>query len=186
MSPSTVLGSLVAVAAMGLAMNHGSVPRDESPMQGKLAPAFAASTAAGKSFALKTLTAKGPVFLYFIKKDCPTNARAEKYYNRIFEASGGKANIIGVINADAEQYEAWDKRFKAPFPVVLDPQKKVIGAFQAERSPWVVEVGTSGKIAKVWEGYSEPMLKELFQAMAGNANWSAANFSGTPMEPAYG
>lgn len=149
----------------------------------KPAPAFVGSTASGKSYDLKSLVAKGPVFLYFIKQDCPVNARAVKFYNRIYQATGGNANFIGVINADADGYLAWSKRYSPPFPVVLDRNLKIIHAYRAERSPWVVQIGTDGKISNVWEGYSGDMLKELSARIGVKG---PVDLTGAPDSASYG
>lgn len=147
-------------------------------MVGQKAPAFSGVLTDGKPTSLKGLLAKGAVYLYFIKKDCPVNGHAEKYFNRVFEASGGHANLVGVINANDEQFQRWQNRFQAPFPVILDQEMKIIGAYRAQRSPWVIEVGKDGKVSRVWDGYSATSLAELQTAVGAKG----ANLEGAPAD----
>ena len=146
------------------------------------APAFTAMTAAGKSVSLKSLTASKSVVLYFIKKDCPVNAEAEKFFNRIYAATE-KGNIVGVFNGDKSEFDSWQARFKAPFPVILDPKSEIIHSFGAARSPWVVQVGTDGRTGKEWHGYSQAIVKEVATVIKAGAKVDA---TGAPTDPTYG
>jgi peroxiredoxin Q/BCP len=154
---------------------------------GDRAPDFTAIDTNGKSHTLTSLLAQGDVFLYFISDTCPINAQAVKYFNRLSAAYKGKAQIIGVINTDKKGYAAWQKTFKAPFPVLLDPKLKVIRSYKANASPWMVQVKDK-KIARVWAGYSGPYLKEINEAMAtaGDAAVAKVDFGGAPADYQFG
>ncbi len=152
------------------------------------APAFSAKTADGKTTNLNALTANGPIILYFIGNTCPINAQAEKYYNRVYDAYKGKGRIVGIIDCGQTEYKAWQKQFKAPFPVLFDPDQKIIKAYHAERSPWVIEVTKGRKLGKQWHGYSTGYLQELSSAIASSLKMKAQkiDFSGAPATPRYG
>ncbi|MEZ0326378.1 MAG: peroxiredoxin family protein [Fimbriimonas sp.] len=155
---------------------------------GTVAPAFTSTGSDGKQHELKDYTAKGDLFLYFISDTCPVNAEAEKFYNRLSKAYEGKATILGVINTTDKGYKAWQAKFKAPFVVVFDPDLRIIRSYKANASPWMVQVGKNGKVAKAWPGYSAPALKEINAAMAkvGEVPVAKIDFTGAPADMAFG
>jgi peroxiredoxin Q/BCP len=156
---------------------------------GDKAPDFSAQGNDGKSYTLASVTKKGPAVLYFIRTDCPTNDQALKYYVRIVNAyKGCKVPFIGVINGDLDRFNLWNRDFKVPFPVLLDPDKKIIHSWKAQRSPWVIMVAKDGKIMKEWPGYSNTFLKELSAMIAkgSGVKEKTCDFSGSPTNPRYG
>jgi peroxiredoxin len=179
------VAAIVGVAAVGL-MTAVSA---QTWKAGEKAPNFSAKANDGKTYTLASVTKKGPVVLYFIKLDCPTNDQAFKYYERIAEAyKGTKTTFIGVINGDDFGCKEWTKSFKAKFPILLDPDMKIISSYRAQRSPWVIMVGKDGKIQKEWPGYSNGYLTELSNLMAKGAGVKTkkCDFSGSPTNPRYG
>ncbi|HRF60072.1 MAG TPA: peroxiredoxin family protein [Fimbriimonadaceae bacterium] len=156
--------------------------------KGDSAPAFSAKTSDGKTHTLKSLTGQKPLVLYFIGSTCPVNAQAVKYYNRVAAAYKGKVNFVGVIDADAAGFKSWQEKFKAPFPVLLDPDMKIIKAYKAERSPWTIMVDKTGKIQKEWAGYSVGEINELSASIAGATKGATAKIdtSGAPTSPRAG
>src|SRR5437868_5296912 len=122
---------VIAIAIGAIAVIAGALnlpkpmPEVAAPQTPKLmigqAPAFSAKTAEGKAYDLATLTKNGPVYLYFIKNDCPINAMANRFYNQIYAAYGDKAPLLGIINGSAAEYKTYNAQHKMPYPVVLDP-----------------------------------------------------------------
>lgn len=156
---------------------------------GDKAPDFSAQATDGKTYTLASVTAKGPAVLYFIKPDCPTNDQALKYYVRIANAyKGCKVPFIGVIFGDLDRFKLWNRSVNVPFPVLLDPDKKIISSWKAQRSPWVIMVGKDGKIMKEWPGYSHTFLKELSALMAkgSGVKEKTCDFSGSPTNTRFG
>lgn len=154
-----------------------------------VAPQFSGKASDGKTYSLKTLQAtKKPTLLYFIGHTCPINADAVKYYNSIANAYKGKLNFVGVIDTDAAGYAAWQKKFKGPYPVIFDPDLKIIKAFEAERSPWTILVGADGKIIEEWHGYSTGYLNETNSVLAKSTKMKAPKIdvAGAPEQPRYG
>ena len=183
----TTMNPIKVLAAAGaLALVFSVASSAQGP---KRAPDFAGKTADGKAVSLRSLTAKGPVFLYFIKADCPINAKAMPYFKRMYAAYGtAKVPLLGVIDAEGKTYQEWQDQFKAPFPILLDPAKKTIGAYGAERSPWVIEVKRDGTLGRTWAGYSQLALKELNKALAlaKGRKAVAIDTTGAPARLAYG
>ncbi|MCW5943176.1 MAG: redoxin domain-containing protein [Fimbriimonadaceae bacterium] len=183
MKIGSVMAALVVAAVVGFALS-----RQDSAKPGDKAPAFSAMGSDGKSHTLASLTKEGPAVLYFIKEDCPVNAEAVKYYNRMASAYKGKARLIGVINVDKVGYAGWAKRFKPTYPVLFDPSLKTIHGFKAKASPWAVEVGKDGKIAKVWPGYSANTLAQINARLAKAAGTTVAkvDLGGAPGGNTFG
>ncbi len=186
MKPKNVLVASAACAALVMASVLSTGQAMLKP--GSQAGEFSAKGTDGKTHTLKSVTATGPVFFYFIKEDCPINADAVKYYTRLSAAYKDKAQLVGVFNGDEKQFANWQKRYKVPFTVLLDPDMKIIKGYKAQASPWVMEVDSKGKVAKVWPGYSAPMLNELSASMAGASKQSVAkvDFAGAPADTRYG
>ena len=175
-----------AVVLCGMAvMLCGAGP---SPVVGGKAPDFSLKGSDGKTHTLKSLTAKGDVVFYFIGSTCPVNAMAVKYYNAVSAAYQTKSRIVGVIDGDQATYAEWQKRFKAPFLVLLDEKMKVIQGFKAERSPWVIHVDSQGTIGKIWQGYSKNYLEELNTLMSSITKSPAKSLDlkGAPANATYG
>ena len=62
--------------------------------------------------------------------------------------------------------ERWAEQTNTVFPVLADPEMKIIHAYGTENSAYVAFVGQGGRIEKLWAGYSETMLRELADRMA--------------------
>lgn len=157
-----------------------------APLIGTKAPNFSAKGSDGKTHTLASVTKSGPVVLYFIQSTCPVNAEAMKYFNRVGAAYKG-ARLVGVIDENAAGYKEWAKEFKPTFPVLFDPNKTIIRAYQAQASPWAIHV-KNGEIAKVWDGYSAKYLTELNASVASAAKSAPKklDFKGAPTLPAFG
>lgn len=172
------------VLAVGWAAT-GAAPRDGLQV-GSKAPTFTAKGSDAQSHTLASTTRSGPVILYFIKSNCPVNAQAVKFYNRIAGAYPG-SRLVGVIDEDEAGYQRWAKQFKPTFPVLFDKSKTIISSYKAQASPWAIHV-KDGKVAKVWDGYSVQHLDELNRAVA-SASKSAVkpvDLMGAPKEAAFG
>lgn len=179
----TILLVLLGGIAVGSAAVFASYQRQApAPASLQKAPAFSAKASDGKTHTLQSLTRNGPVFLYFIKAGCPVNDPVAKHYNAIATAYAGRANFVGVINADEAGFKSWNAEHRLGFPVLFDKDKTIIRVFQARRSPWVVQVRRDGTIEKVWSAVSVNVLEEINQAVARAAgtNPKKLNFSGAP------
>jgi len=152
------------------------------PKAGKAAPDFSGKATDGKTYSLKSTTADGPVFVYFIKIGCPSNGRAAPHMVALDKAYKGKGNVIGVINGTLKEAQAWAKEFKAEFPIIPDEKLKTIRAYGAPYSPFVVVVGKDGKMSKVFEGLNETELKTVSGLVATSLGEKPAklSFKGAP------
>jgi peroxiredoxin len=176
-----LVAGLAATALVACATTQG-------PKPGTKAADFSAKGLDGKTYAKKALNAKGPIILYFIKHDCPINAEMVKYYNEVAANYKGKATFIGVINADKNVAKTWAAQYKPTYPVVLDPDMKIIRAYEAQMSPWATMIDKNGKVSKVWAGASQGYLKEINTSLAMMAKTKAASvrLAGAPQQPSGG
>jgi peroxiredoxin len=174
----TFLGvGLLAIAALATAQSG-------SPIKvGGVAPAISAPDAAKKTQTLKGYLAKGPVTLYFINIGCPVNHRSAPFMKKIDEAYKNKSNIVGVINGDSAAAQKWAKEYGTKFPILADPELKIIKAYGMKASPSSVVVGTNGKVVHINEDGSPSVMKVLNQisAKAAKAKVATVDFTGAPV-----
>lgn len=170
----------IVVAAGAMAMT--AFARQDGLKNGAAAPDFSAAGTDGKTHTLKSLTAKGPVVLYFIKIGCPVNQRAIPHFNNLAKTYKDKATLIGVINGDMKAAKKWAEQNKSPINLVVDPDQKIIRSYQAVYSPWAVLVGKDGKVTKTLEGGSKAELTVANKFMADAAKVAVAdlNFDSAP------
>lgn len=119
----------------------------------------------GWTYDLDSLRRRGPVVLTFIKDGCPCSEAVQPLFNELAHAYP-KAAVLGVIDDPAEPARRWAERFHARYPLLLDPDLKIVRDYQVTNSVFVVLVDETGTIAGHWPGYSAPMLRELGAALA--------------------
>ena len=182
--------ALAACATLAIAtvFATGQSGQAKAGAQAPKAPDFSAKANDGKTYTLKSLTEKGDFFLYFIKDDCPVNDQAVAYFNRLGTAYKDKAAILGVYDGSESQFRAWQARYKPTYPVLFDPDMKIIKSYKAQASPWMIHVSKAGSITKVWPGYSADFINQMSASMAGAAKTAVARIdtAGAPRDTRYG
>lgn len=164
--------ALIAAAVLLAGLAGGAALQDDSPYYlpaGSEAPHFSGTTGGGTQVSLEAMLEEGPVFLVFWKESCPHNRRAMPSFNALKEGYGDDVQLLGIVRAGPEGVRAWAERFDAAFPLLPDPEEKVILDYRTAFSIATFQIGQDGKIAKVFEGYGQDELKALNQAMAGAA-----------------
>lgn len=146
----------------------------------KAAPPFDGVDASGRRRTLDALTHDRPLVLYFMKDGCPCSVDAEPLYQRMAAKFGAKANFAAVINGGQMVADKWLKVMKTPYPVILDPDQRIIKDYGIERSVYLALIDPEGRIVKLWPGYSATMLKELNAALS-----QATGTEETPFDPLY-
>ncbi len=129
-------------------------------MLDRLAPPFNETADDGKTYKLSDLLRSGPVVLTFLKDGCPCSESVQPYFNDL-HAAYPRAKFLGVIDSQQEAAADWAIRFRVGYPLLVDPEHKIIRAYQIENSAYVVIIDSLGRIRKHWPGYSSSMLKEL-------------------------
>ncbi len=175
MMPNAFLrtGIFVGLASVFATVAFGGHFQKPELKVGEKAPAFSTVDASGKSHTVASLTKSKPVILYFNKDGCPVNKKALPYMQKIAQTYGAGANIVGVYNGDAKRAKEWTTKFKLTFPMLADPEYKIIDSYRIPYSPFVVVIGKDGKIAKIFPGASPTDLPQINQLAATNAGKKA-------------
>jgi peroxiredoxin len=171
---------LTALAAAAVAC-FALTAEDLKPGAG--APNFAGKTAEGKNFNLQSALNGKPVFVYFISTSCPVSKAATPHYTAYAKAYASQGlTVVGVVNDDKAGFDRWNATHKVAYPVVLDPDYKVIKAYGIAKAPSAVLIGKNGKVIKAWTGYSKAILTETNSLTAKTVGKPAAKleFAGAP------
>ncbi len=147
--------------------------------EGDKAPAFSAPTNGGGQLSLAELKGKN-VILYFYPKDdtpgCTKEACAFRDHFADFKKKG--AIVLGVSVDPVKSHDKFVEKFKLPFPLLADEDKKIVEAygvwgqksFMGRKYLGIHRVtfliGPDGKIRKIWpkvkpEEHAEEVLAEL-------------------------
>jgi|SRR5688572_6340096 peroxiredoxin len=171
---------LAAVAAAAVACF--ALTADELKA-GATAPSFSGATADGKTFSLEGALKDKPVFVYFISTSCPVSKAATPHYNALAKTYASQGlSVVGVVNGDKAAFDRWNATHKVPYPVVLDPDYKVIKAYGITKAPSAALVAKNGKVIKSWTGYSKQILVETNELAAKAVGKTATKleFAGAP------
>lgn len=131
----------------------------------RTAASFETVDADGRFYKLSELCGRGPVVLTFVKNGCPCSEAAQPFFNQVQAAYPG-AGFFGVIEAASDTATRWATRFHVTYPLLLDPDSRIIRDYGVENSAYVVLVDRQGRIRKHWPGYSVGMLRELGATLA--------------------
>lgn len=131
--------------------------------EGDLAPEFTASTSGGGKVSLSDFKGRN-VILYFYPRDntpgCTIEACAFRDEFAAFKKKG--AVVLGVSTDSAKSHEKFAGKFKLPFTLVADEDKKIVQAYGAWGQKSFLGrkyegtyrvtflIGPDGRIKKVW------------------------------------
>lgn len=131
-----------------------------SPKVGDKAPDFTVTDTDGKTYALKTLLAEGPVVLAFFPKAQTSGCTMElsAYRTQYDEVRRHKATLIAISMDDTQAQRDFKASIGAPFPMVADTEGKVVAAYDvkmpvvpaAKRRTFVID--RKGTIVHIDEG----------------------------------
>jgi len=137
-------------------------------VEGKKAPAFTLKDAAGKRHALADYAGKD-VILYFYPRDdtpgCTKEAICFRDLTPRLKALG--AVVLGVSPDGAESHERFTEKYRLSFPLLSDPDRKVMEKYGAwgEKTLYgkktvgvirsTVWIGPDGKVKKHWKKVSD-------------------------------
>jgi peroxiredoxin Q/BCP len=131
--------------------------------EGKAAPAFTLKNAKGEKVALKDYRGKD-VILYFYPKDdtpgCTKEACGFRDLSKDLKKRG--AVVLGVSPDDEASHKKFTSKYKLPFTLLSDPDKKVMTKYEAfgekmmygKKTVGVIRstvwIGPDGKVKKHW------------------------------------
>ena len=142
----------------------------------------------GRSHSPLSESADRPLVLIFIKDGCPCSESAEPYFRRLQLAYAPRATFLGVIDSDLPTARSWVARHATPYPVLADPDLRIITPCAAERSAYVLLLAPGGTVSSLWPGFSAPMLAEVGSHIARLTGQEPAplDATGAPAELASG
>jgi peroxiredoxin len=130
-------------------------------MAGQPATMLEADGTDGRTHSPASDSRERPLVVFFIQDGCPCSEAADPFFRRLQAAYGSRASFLGVINGDLATAHDWSLRHKAPYPLLADPEGRIIAASRAERSAYVMLVARGGTVEALWPGYSSGMLVEV-------------------------
>ncbi|GMV82852.1 MAG: peroxiredoxin [Planctomycetota bacterium] len=148
--------------------------------EGKAAPAFTLPDQDGKPVSLKAFKGKDVIVYFYPKDDTPGCTKEACGFRDHWAALKKKGvAVLGVSPDDAASHQKFIKKFKLPFTLLSDPDKKMMAEYGAwgEKMMYgqkkigvirsTVWVGADGKVKKHWrkvpkaESHPEQVLKAM-------------------------
>ena len=102
--------------------------------EGTEAPAFEATMSGGETFRLSAYQGRKNVVLYFYPKDFTPGCTREAcaFRDNYDELSNYDALIVGVSTDSEESHDRFRERHELPFPLIPDPEKRLVKLYEAE------------------------------------------------------
>ena len=139
-----------------------------------------APTTAVVSASLDQAAKSAPAVLYFVATDCGSNPEAIPLVQSIYTANEDKGKFFVVMNTDAEGAAKWAQENKTTFPIIPDPEKKIIDKYKVEFSQTGVMVDSGLKETKRFAGYGKSVLEDLNKSLANGGEAAKVDLSGAP------
>ncbi len=196
---AAIVAALALVAAVGAL--RPQTARAEMLKEGDLAPQIKTQMVAGDQvapFSLADYRGK-EVILYFYPKDgtpgCTKEACAFRDGFARFQQAG--LAVFGCSVDDSEAHRAFIKKFGLPFPLLLDPDKKIATAYGAANGIPILGldrrityvIGADGRIARVYpkvepSSHASQILADLHAQPAAPEAAAAQPAAAAPAAPA--
>ena len=132
--------------------------------EGKSAPLFTLKNPEGEKVALKDLRGKNVIVYFYPKDDTPGCIKEAQAFRDLWkQIQKQDAVILGISPDGGESHKKFIKKYKLPFILLSDPDKKVMtkyGAFgekmmYGKKTVGVIRstvwVGSDGKVKKHWK-----------------------------------
>ncbi len=120
-----------------------------------------ATTSEGTSTSWRQLSAGRPVVVVFIRDGCPCSVKFEPLFHRLERAHSPQVQFVGVIDGDVETAWRFALANQVPYPILADPDKRLISLFHARNAAYVALVDRDGFVDTLWPGCSADMMREL-------------------------
>jgi peroxiredoxin Q/BCP len=148
--------------------------------EGKPAPSFTLSDAEGNQVSLKDFAGKNVILYFYPKDDTPGCTKEACGFRDDWKALGRtNAIVLGVSADSAASHQKFIAKYKLPFPLLSDPDRKVMEKYGAygekvlygKKTVGVIRstvwIGPDGRVKKHWkkvanaELHPAQVLKEL-------------------------
>ena len=126
-----------------------------SIQEGQIAPEFSATDEQGRTINLTDFRGKKNVVLYFYPKDDTPGCTIEacNFRDDYSKFQAADAQILGVSFDDAASHQAFKTKFKLPFPLLVDSEKKIAEAYEVQGDKYpnrdTIVIDKEGKISKI-------------------------------------
>jgi len=131
--------------------------------EGKAAPAFALKDQEGRKVALKDFKGQDVIVYFYPKDDTPGCTKEAEGFRDLWKKLQKKGVAVLGISPDGEAaHQKFIAKYKLPFPLLCDPDKKVMQKYGAwgekmmygKKTVGVIRstvwVGPDGKVRKHW------------------------------------
>lgn len=130
--------------------------------EGKAAPAFTLPDAKGNKVALKDLRGKDVIVYFYPRDDTPGCTKEACGFRDLWKDLKKRAVVIGISPDGPDSHRKFAGKYKLPFTLLSDPDKKVMtkyGAFgekmmYGKKTMGVIRstvwIGPDGKVKKHW------------------------------------
>ncbi len=152
--------------------------------EGKAAPAFTLADADGKKVSLKDFAGRHVILYFYPKDDTPgCTKEACGFRDGWKELQKRDAIVLGVSADDMSSHQKFRAKYKLPFPLLSDPDRKVMEKYGAygekmmygKKTVGVIRstvwIGPDGKVKKHWArvASAEKHPDQVLAALAGGA-----------------
>ena len=131
--------------------------------EGKAAPAFTLTDADGKKVSLKDFAGKHVILYFYPKDDTPgCTKEACGFRDAWKDLTRSNVVVLGVSADGAASHDRFRAKYKLPFPLLSDPDRKTMERYGAygekimygKRTKGVIRstvwIGPDGKVKKHW------------------------------------
>jgi thioredoxin-dependent peroxiredoxin len=132
--------------------------------EGKAAPPFTLTDAEGKKVSLSDFTGKNVILYFYPKDDTPGCTKEACGFRDEWKeiATKHRAVVLGVSADGATSHQKFIAKYKLPFPLLSDPDRKVMEKYGAYGEKMMygkkvtgvirstVWIGPDGKVKKHW------------------------------------
>lgn len=122
----------------------------------------------GRTYTTATLAAR-PTVMVFLSHGCPHNPKSISDFNRWRTQLGQTVQFVGVLNANAATARSYARELKVNFPVLADPDRKLIDWAGATHSlDFAVLSARRGQLLKRWNGIQRSWIVEATNLLRRN------------------
>ena len=151
---------------------------------GKKAPAFQLQDADGNTVSLADHAGRDVILYFYPRDDTPGCTKEACGFRDLWKKLQAKgATVIGVSPDKPESHQKFAKKYKLPFTLLCDPEKKVMAQYGAwgekmmygKKTQGVIRstvwIGADGKVKKHWKrvAKAEQHPADVLEALTGAA-----------------
>ena len=139
-----------------------------SVKEGKPAPPFTLEGGDGKRVSLEDFTGKNVILYFYPKDDTPGCTKEACGFRDLWKEIGKKNTVVLGVSADTgESHRKFASKYKLPFPLLSDPDRKTMKTYGAygekmmygKKTVGVIRstvwIGPDGRVQKHWARVSD-------------------------------